>query len=103
MDNLNFFQRPHGMAVHISKSFSLKNHAVISFLVQLIYFFDFLFKISINIIASGGVGSKEDILELLQIEDKKLEGVICGKAIYEGKINVVEILRILSRESSVKN
>ena len=27
------------MAVHISKSFSLKNHAVISFLVQLIYFF----------------------------------------------------------------
>lgn len=58
---------------------------------------------SINIIASGGVGSKEDILELLQIEDKNLEGVICGKAIYEGKINVVEILRILNRESNVKD
>ena len=58
---------------------------------------------SINIIASGGVGSKEDILGLLQIEDKNLEGVICGKAIYEGKINVVEVLRILNKESNVKN
>ena len=52
---------------------------------------------SVNIIASGGVASQDDVFELLKIKNKKLEGVICGKAIYEGKINVNEIIKILKK------
>jgi phosphoribosylformimino-5-aminoimidazole carboxamide ribotide isomerase len=37
----------------------------------------------LKIIASGGVGSKQDLLNL---EPTKVDGVIVGKAIYEGKI-----------------
>ncbi len=45
----------------------------------------------LDIIASGGVGSAEDIAA---IEKAGVEGVITGKAIYEGKINLKEILTV---------
>lgn len=44
-----------------------------------------------SVIASGGVGSLEDILKLYQLKDVGIIGVIVGKAIYEGKINLGEI------------
>jgi len=44
-------------------------------------------KFDINLIASGGVGSKEDILKLKEIG---IENVIVGKAIYENKLNLLE-------------
>jgi len=40
------------------------------------------------VVASGGVGSLEDILALLKVDG--LMGVITGKAIYEGRINLKE-------------
>ena len=43
----------------------------------------------LDIIASGGVGSEEDID---RIAEKGVEGVITGKAIYEGKINLRRVL-----------
>ena len=45
---------------------------------------------SLNLIASGGVSSMEDIVELEQIG---CTGVIVGKAIYEGRISLKEITR----------
>ena len=45
----------------------------------------------LDIIASGGVGSAGDIAA---IEKAGVEGVITGKAIYEGKINLKEILAV---------
>jgi phosphoribosylformimino-5-aminoimidazole carboxamide ribotide isomerase len=42
----------------------------------------------IKLIASGGVSSMEDIKELSKI---KVESVVVGKAIYEGRINIEEI------------
>jgi phosphoribosylformimino-5-aminoimidazole carboxamide ribotide isomerase len=46
-------------------------------------------KFQINLIASGGVSHKNDIETLLQLG---CEGVIIGKAIYEGKIDLKDIL-----------
>lgn len=44
---------------------------------------------SINVIASGGVGCKED---LDQLEEIGVEGVIVGKAFYEGRIKLKELI-----------
>ena len=40
------------------------------------------------LIASGGVASLEDVYKLMDV----VEGVVVGKAIYEGKINLKELL-----------
>lgn len=44
--------------------------------------------VGINIIASGGMGKKEDVKAL---EEMNLYGAIIGKALYEGKINLEEL------------
>ncbi|RMF92829.1 MAG: 1-(5-phosphoribosyl)-5-[(5-phosphoribosylamino)methylideneamino]imidazole-4-carboxamide isomerase [Candidatus Schekmanbacteria bacterium] len=51
---------------------------------------------SIPIVASGGVSTLEDIKKLNSLKNGKLEGVIIGKAIYEGKINLREAIEIVS-------
>ena len=45
-----------------------------------------------NIIASGGVGSKEHIEGLLNLKLDNLDGVIVGKALYDGRVNYTELL-----------
>jgi phosphoribosylformimino-5-aminoimidazole carboxamide ribotide isomerase len=47
----------------------------------------------ISLIASGGVSQMEDIERL---EESHLAGVIIGKALYEGKIVLKELLRFMS-------
>ena len=42
----------------------------------------------INLIASGGVSSMDDLMKL---NEQKLEGAIVGKALYEGKINLMDL------------
>jgi phosphoribosylformimino-5-aminoimidazole carboxamide ribotide isomerase len=49
---------------------------------------------SIPVIASGGVSSIQDIVDLAQISG--LGGVITGRAIYEGRFSVAEALRALA-------
>ena len=44
--------------------------------------------VKIPVIASGGVSDMRDIEELLTIKDPELEGVIVGKAIYSGAIDL---------------
>ncbi len=46
------------------------------------------------IIASGGVTNIRDLQILKDHEQKGIEGVICGRAIYEGKIDLIEANRI---------
>lgn len=43
------------------------------------------------VIASGGVGSLEDVLKLFEIRYTGVVGVIVGKAIYEGKIDIAKL------------
>lgn len=49
--------------------------------------------LSLNLIASGGVSSLQDISALAQID---LYGAILGKALYEGRIDLSEAVRLTS-------
>jgi phosphoribosylformimino-5-aminoimidazole carboxamide ribotide isomerase len=46
----------------------------------------------LNVIASGGVSSIQDVRRLAEIDSKRLDGVIIGKALYEGLIQLEEAL-----------
>jgi|TARA_B100000959_G_scaffold128777_1_gene135118 phosphoribosylformimino-5-aminoimidazole carboxamide ribotide isomerase len=48
----------------------------------------------IPLIASGGVSCTQDIVKLITIKDKGLSGVIIGKALYENKIKISDILSL---------
>ncbi|MDO8602550.1 MAG: 1-(5-phosphoribosyl)-5-[(5-phosphoribosylamino)methylideneamino]imidazole-4-carboxamide isomerase [Candidatus Omnitrophota bacterium] len=48
----------------------------------------------ILIIASGGISSLEDIKELKEIKNNRLEGVIIGKALYEGRMDLRKAIEI---------
>ncbi len=50
--------------------------------------------ISIPVIASGGVSSLDDIRNLLKIEASGVSGVITGKAIYSGSLNLREAVAL---------
>lgn len=57
-----------------------------------------------DLIASGGISSMKDILDLTSIQSKKpLFGIITGKAIYEGKLSLKEAINRanLSKENGV--
>jgi phosphoribosylformimino-5-aminoimidazole carboxamide ribotide isomerase len=51
-----------------------------------------------RVIASGGVSSREDIVKLLQLSRRhsRLDGVIVGKALYEGRVVLEDLLRLVS-------
>jgi len=49
----------------------------------------------IPVIASGGLASMDDIHRLLQPDCHILEGAISGRALYDGRIDVAEALRLL--------
>lgn len=51
---------------------------------------------SIPVIASGGVGTLEDLRALgsLEAEGRRLSGVIAGRAIYEGKFSVTDAVAV---------
>jgi len=53
--------------------------------------------VSIPIIASGGVSTIEDIQNLLKVKGKRIAGVITGRAIYEGTLDLKEAIRVSSQ------
>ncbi len=57
---------------------------------------EMLAETSLAIIASGGLSSLQDLKDLIQLQNagRKLSGVITGKALYEGKIELPEALDI---------
>jgi len=50
--------------------------------------------ISIPVIASGGVSSLQDIRNLMAVEKSGVTGVITGKAIYTGALNLAEAIAL---------
>ena len=50
--------------------------------------------VSIPIVASGGVSTLQDIKNLLEIERHGVTGVITGRALYEGTLDLKEAIRI---------
>ncbi|HMN01812.1 1-(5-phosphoribosyl)-5-[(5-phosphoribosylamino)methylideneamino]imidazole-4-carboxamide isomerase [Geobacter anodireducens] len=53
--------------------------------------------VSIPVIASGGVSSLKDIENLMAIEASGIAGVITGKAVYTGAINLAEAVTLTKR------
>jgi len=50
----------------------------------------------ISLIASGGVSSLEDIVNLNNLKSGQLKGVITGKAIYDGRLNLSEAVKTVN-------
>jgi phosphoribosylformimino-5-aminoimidazole carboxamide ribotide isomerase len=46
--------------------------------------------LSVPVIASGGVTNLDDVSELCKVEDEGIEGVITGRAIYEGTLDLAQ-------------
>jgi len=57
-------------------------------------FKEILNSVDISVIASGGISSLEDIKKLKELKNKNLKGVIIGKALYEGKIDLKEAIKL---------
>jgi phosphoribosylformimino-5-aminoimidazole carboxamide ribotide isomerase len=53
--------------------------------------------VSIPVIASGGLASIKDIERMLRPDAKKLEGAITGRALYDGRIDPAEALRLIAK------
>jgi len=51
--------------------------------------------VSIPVIASGGFASIDDVKALLAPRAAKLEGAIAGRALYDGRVDVTEALRLI--------
>jgi len=52
--------------------------------------------LSIPVIASGGVASLDDIAALMAIAKDGVEGVICGRALYDGRIDPKSALALVA-------
>ncbi len=55
--------------------------------------------VSLNIIASGGIHTIEDIKKIKDIGLKNITGIITGKALYEKTLNLQEAIRVVSEPS----
>jgi len=53
------------------------------------------------VIASGGVASLDDLAAFLAIENSGIEGVISGRALYDGRIDPQAALALLAKEKGV--
>ncbi len=51
---------------------------------------------SVPVIASGGVGCMADLLALLSLEPLGVEGVIVGRALYDGRIDLHEAIHAIA-------
>jgi phosphoribosylformimino-5-aminoimidazole carboxamide ribotide isomerase len=56
---------------------------------------DLAFALTTPVIASGGVRGIADLTELLAQEHAGIEGVISGRAIYDGRLDAAEALNLL--------
>lgn len=53
-----------------------------------------MLKAGLEVIASGGISSLEDIANLLCLERKGLSGIIVGKALYEGRFTLPAAIKL---------
>ena len=49
---------------------------------------------NIPVIASGGIGNIGDIISILPLEEKGIAGIILGRALYDGTVELSEAIRI---------
>src|SRR6185295_139947 len=56
--------------------------------------------IKIPVIASGGVASLGDIEALLAAKERNIEGVVIGRALYDGRVDPREALNLVNNVRS---
>lgn len=56
---------------------------------------DLAFALTTPVIASGGVSSLADLKEIKAHEESGIVGVICGRALYDGRIDLAEAVKVL--------
>lgn len=56
---------------------------------------DLAWALTTPVIASGGVSSMADLRALKQEEEAGIEGVICGRALYDGRVDPAAAVRLL--------
>ena len=56
----------------------------------------------LNVIASGGVSSHDDVVRLMEMQLPNIIGVIIGKALYERRIILSELIAELTRRSELR-
>jgi phosphoribosylformimino-5-aminoimidazole carboxamide ribotide isomerase len=52
--------------------------------------------VGIPVIASGGISSLDDIAALMVLDDPPLEGAICGRALYDGRIDPASLFQLVA-------
>jgi phosphoribosylformimino-5-aminoimidazole carboxamide ribotide isomerase len=58
-------------------------------------------KVSIPVIASGGLASLADVRALLEPRAQKLEGAIAGRALYDGRLDAAAALSLLRQARAI--
>jgi phosphoribosylformimino-5-aminoimidazole carboxamide ribotide isomerase len=53
--------------------------------------------VDVPVIASGGLASLADVVRMTMPDARRLAGAICGRALYDGRIDAAEALAILAR------
>ena len=54
-------------------------------------------KTNISVIASGGISSLNDIDKICGINSNRISGMIIGKAIYEGRITIEDLVKLSNK------
>ncbi len=62
---------------------------------------DLAFALTTPVIASGGVASLKDLMAVKAIEDTGVEGIICGRALYDGRLDPAAALALLREAAPV--
>ena len=52
--------------------------------------------VSLPIIASGGLASLDDIAQALLLQEKGIAGVVCGRALYDGRVDPAAALSLVA-------
>lgn len=60
---------------------------------------DLAFALTTPVIASGGVSSLEDIVAVKREEPSGIGGVICGRALYDGRVDPIAALAVMNGEA----
>lgn len=58
---------------------------------------DFISKVDIKTVVSGGIGDKEDIESIINLGHPNIEGIIIGQALYTGEVKLKEAQKIVSQ------
>ena len=63
---------------------------------------EFSQNIDIPVIAAGGIGSIQDVEDVLELEEVGVSGMIIGRALYDGSISLEKAIEIIERKESKK-